>query len=123
MPYITETDNSELFPFTNEEGYKDFKKKNNNSSHLNIGVDFQYDDIHYIIVEKEEDIQKARNIVGNRIHIFTKAEIMEDMIGIDHHEEILPSQEQMDFEEAQRHIARLGKMAKEMWEKRKTEKK
>ena len=67
--------------------------------------------------------QKARNIVGNRIHIFTKAEIMEDMIGIDHHEEILPSQEQMDFEEAQRHIARLGKMAKEMWEKRKKKKK
>ena len=48
---------------------------------------------------------------------------MEDMIGIDHHEEILPSQEQMDFEAAQRHIARLDKMAKEMWEKRKTEKK
>ena len=47
---------------------------------------------------------------------------LEDMIGIDHHEEILPSQEQMDFEAAQRHSARLGKMAKEMWEKRKTEK-
>ena len=44
------------------------------------------------------------------------------LIGIDHHEEILPSQEQMDFEAAQRHSARLDKMAKEMWEKRKTEK-
>lgn len=123
VPYITETDNSELFPFTNEEGYKDFKKKNNDSSLLNIGVDFQYDDIHYIIVEKEEDIQNTRDIVGDRIHIFTKAEIMEDVIGVDHHEEILPSQDQLDFEAAQRHAVRMSKMAKEMWEKRKTEKK
>lgn len=122
VPYITETDNSELFPFTNEDGYKDFKKKNNNSSLLDIGVDFQYDDIHYIIVEKEEDINRTRSIVGDRIHIFTKDEIMEDVIGVDHHEEILPSQEQMDFEAAQRHVARLSKMAKDIWEKRKIEK-
>ena len=89
VPYITETDNSESFPFINEEGYKDFKKKNNNSSLLDI---------------------------------FTKAEIMEDVIGVDHHEEILPSQEQMDFEAAQRHVARISKMAKEMWEKHKESK-
>ena len=47
---------------------------------------------------------------------------MEDVIGVDHHEEILPSQEQMDFEAAQRHVARLSKMAKDIWEKRKIEK-
>lgn len=121
VPYITETDNSELCPFYNEEGYQEFKRGNNDNSLLDIGVDFQYDDIHYIIVEKEEDIQKTRDIVGDKVHIFTKVEIIEDMIGVDHHEEILPSQEQMDFEAAQRHVARISQMAKEMWEKRKTE--
>ena len=47
---------------------------------------------------------------------------MEDVIGVDHHEEIIPSQEQLDFEATQRHVARMSKMAKEMWEKRKIEK-
>lgn len=119
VPYITETDNSELYPFINEDGYKDFKKKNNNSSLLEIGVDFQYDDIHYIIVEKEKDIHRTRSIVGDRIHVFTKDEIMEDVIGVEHHEEIHPSPEQLDYEATQRHIVRLSKMAKEFWEKQK----
>lgn len=56
VPYITETDNSKLWPFYDEEDYKEFKKENNGTSLLDIGVDFQYDDINYIIVEKEEDI-------------------------------------------------------------------
>lgn len=122
VPYITETDNSELWPFYNEEGYKVFKKNNNDSSLLDIGVEFQYNDIHYVIVEKEEDVQKTRDIIGDRVHIFTKAEIMEDVIGVDHHEEILPSLEQQDFEAAQRYAARLSKLAKEYFEKSKKEK-
>lgn len=123
VPYITETENAELWPFYDEKGYKEFKKNNNDSSLLKIGVNFQYDDIHYIIVEKDEDIKKTKDIVGDRIHIFTKSEIMEDVIGVDHHDEILPSREQMDYEAAQRHIERIRKMAMEIWEKRKTEKK
>ncbi len=122
VPYITETDNSELWPFLNEEGYQEFKKENNGTSLLDVGVDFQYDDIHYIIVEKEDDIHRTRSIVGDRIHIFTKDEVMEDVMGVNHHEEMLPSQEQLDYEAAQRHIARLGKMVHEYYEKRKKEK-
>lgn len=122
VPYITETDNSELWPFLNEEGYQEFKKENNGTSLLDVGVDFQYDDIHYIIVEKEDDIHRTRSIVGDRIHIFTKDEVMEDVMGVNHHEEMLPSQEQLDYEAAQRHIARLGKMVHEYFEKRKKEK-
>lgn len=113
VPYITETDNSELWPFYDEKGYKEFKKNNNDSPLLEIGVDFQYEDIHYIIVEKDDDVQKTKDIVGDRIHIFTKAEIMEDVIGVDHHDEILPSQEQMDHEAAQRHVARMRRMVTE----------
>lgn len=32
------------------------------------------------------------------------------MIGVDHHEEILPSPFEMDFEATQRHLARVSKM-------------
>ena len=123
VPYITQTDNSELLPFLNEDGYHAFKKENNGTSLLDVGVDFQYDDIHYIIVEKEDDIHRTRSIVGDRIHIFTKDEVMEDVIGVDHHEEILPTQEQMDFAAAKQHLERITKMFKEIRENNKTEKK
>jgi len=122
VPYITETDNSKLWPFYDEEDYKEFKNENNGTSLLDVGVDFQYDDIHYIIVEKEDDISRTRSLVGDRIHIFTKDEVMENVIGVDHHEEMLPSPEQLDYEAAQRHIARLGKMVHEYFEKSKNKK-
>lgn len=113
VPYISETDNAELMPFFSEEGYKEYKKSHDGKSLLEIGVDFQYDDIHYIIVEKDDDVQKTKDMVGDKIHIFTKAEVMEDVIGVDHHEEILPSQEQLDSEAAQRHLARISEMVHE----------
>lgn len=118
VPYITETDNSELWPFYDEEGYKEFKKENNGTSLLDIGIDFQYDDIHYIIVEKEDDICRTRSIVGDRIHIFTKDEVLEDVVGVEHHEEILPSQFEMDLEASQRHLARISKMMHEKMEEK-----
>lgn len=118
VPYITETDNSKLWPFYDEEGYKVFKKENNGTSLLDIGVDFQYDDIHYIIVEKEEDIHRTREIVGDRIHIFTKDEVVEDVIGVDHHEEMLPSPEQLDYEASMRHLARISKMMHDKMEEK-----
>lgn len=118
VPYITETDNSELWPFYDEEGYKDFKKENNGTSLLDIGVEFQYEDIHYIIVEKEKDIHRTREIVGDRIHIFTKDEVVEDVIGVDHHEEILPSQFEMDLEASQRHLARVSKIMHDKMEEK-----
>lgn len=113
VPYITETDKAEVMPFLTEEGYKKYKEDHDGNSLLDFGVEFQYDDIHYIIVEKESDIQNTRDIVGDRIHIFTKEEILEDIVGVDHHEEILPSQFEIDYEAAQRHIARLSKMMHE----------
>lgn len=109
VPYITETDKAGIMPFLTENEYKEYKENNNGKSLLEIGVDFNYDDIHYIIVETNEDIQKTRDIIGNEIHIFTKNEIIEDVIGVDHHEEMLPSQEQMDMEAGLRHIERIKK--------------
>ncbi len=106
VPYITETDKAEVMPFLTEDSYKEYKNEHNGSSLLDIGVEFQYDDIHYIIVEKDEDVQKTIDIVGDRIHIFTKDEVVEDVIGIDHHDEILPSPLEQDIEAAKRHLER-----------------
>lgn len=122
VPYITETETAKVMPFLVGDGYKEYKNAHNGSSLLDIGVEFQYVDIHYIIVEKDEDVQKTKDIVGDRIHIFTKDEVVEDVIGVEHHDEILPSPEQLDSEAAQRHVTRLTMMAKELWEKRKEEK-
>lgn len=122
VPYITETENAEIWPFYNEEDYKQYKKEHDGSSILEIGVDFEGDDISYVIVEKEDDIKETRKLVGERTHIFIKDEIMEDVVGVDHHNEIRPSPELLDYEAAQRHAARLSKMAKEIakekWEKK-----
>ncbi len=81
---------------------------------MDIGVEFSYDDIKYIIVDTEEDISKTRDIVGDKAHIFSKNEVIEDFVGIQHHEEILPSQEELDLEATERHLARISKMAHEM---------
>lgn len=109
VPTRDETDKVELMPYLAENQYEDFKEKNNGSSLLDIGVDFQYDNIYYIIVKTKDDIPRTRDIVGNDIHIFTKPELIEDIIGIDHHEEILPSQKQLDIEASLRHMERFRK--------------
>lgn len=118
VPYITETDNAEIWPFFNEEDYKQYKKEHDGSSLLEIGIDFEYEDINYIIVGEEGDIKETRELVGEKTHIFTKDEIMEDVVGVNHHNEILPSPELLDFEAAQRYATKLAKMAKEIAEKK-----
>lgn len=109
IPSTTETDKVEVLSYLTEKEYKDFKENNDGKSLLKIGVNFQYDDIHYIIVKTKDDVIKTKDIVGNNIHLFTKNEIIEDVIGVEHHEEILPSQQQLDMEAALRHIERVKK--------------
>lgn len=118
IPFITETEKAKYPPFFTEEKYKDYKAQNGDSSLLDIGVGFQYEDIHYIIVKSEEDVSKTRSIVGEGIHIFTKNEVIEDVIGIEHHDEIKPSQERADYEAAKRHMERMKRMFEEEWAKR-----
>lgn len=119
VPYISESDNASMMPYLSENDYREYKEKHNGMSLLDFGVDFEFDDIHYIIVESEADIQKTRGFVDERIHVFTKDEVIEDVIGIDHHKEILPSQEQADYEAALRHMDRTQALFKEMLNKRK----
>ena len=119
VPYITDKNNASVIPFLTENGYKDFKNHNNGMSILDFVVDFQYDDINYIIVESEADIKNTREVVGERVHIFTKDEIIEDVIGIDHHKMVHPPKEQIEHEAAQKYVDGLMKQVKEVWQNKK----
>lgn len=122
VPYITETDNVAEMPFLTEDGYKEYKDAHNGSSLLTMGVDFNYDDISYIIVEKREDVQKVKDLLGDSCHIFMKEEVETDVVGVGHHVEILPSPEQQDYEAALRHVERTSKRLQEALERRKKNK-
>lgn len=109
VPFITETDEHKIYPFLSEESYYEFKQKNNNTSLLDFGVEFSFDDIKYIIVESAEDVARVKAITGDtNIHIFTKSDVIVDIIGVDHHEEILPSQESQDYDATLRHMDRIN---------------
>lgn len=116
IPGMEEMRQAKVIPALIEKHYKKYKKTHDGSSLLDMGVEFQYDNIHYIIVEKDEDVQKTKDIVGDRTHIFTKEEVVEDVIGVEHHKEILPSPEQQDYEAALRHLNRTKKMWDEVLE-------
>ena len=75
---------------------------------LDFGVSFDYSDIKYLIVNSEANIEEVRKILAkdsdvSNILIVTKKDVMEDFVGIEHNKEILPSQEQQDYEAAKRH--------------------
>ena len=45
VPWITETDKIGVLPFLTEKGYNEYKESHEGNSLLDIGVDFQYEDI------------------------------------------------------------------------------
>lgn len=111
VPYITETDKERIPPFILEEQYEQFKKING-SSMLDFGVDFEYSDIKYLIVKSKSNVEEVKRILSNdgsssNILIVTKKDVMEDFVGIEHNDEIIPSQEQQDFYATQRHLQRM----------------
>lgn len=111
VPYITETGKERIPLFILEEQYEQFKKING-SSMLDFGVDFEYSDIKYLIVKSKSNVEEVKRILSNdgsssNILIVTKKDVMEDFVGIEHNDEIIPSQEQLDFHATQRHLQRM----------------
>lgn len=123
VPHITETDKEGIPPFILEEQYEEFKKANG-SSMLDFGVSFEYSDIKYLIVNSESNIEEVKKVLSregtfSNILIVTKKDVMEDFIGIEHNEEILPSLEEQDLEAAQRHLSRMRERIFNMLSERK----
>lgn len=120
VPYITETDKHEVMPYLTEDGYADYKKQIGHSR-LDFGVSFEYSDIKYLIVNSESNIKDVRKILSSspevsHINIVTKKDVMEDFIGIEHNEEILPSPKESDIEATLRHLNRMTQDFKQGWE-------
>lgn len=76
-------------PVLLEKDYEEYKKKHNGSSLLDIGLDFTIKDVKYLIVKSESNKNEVDKILRkhketSHIHVFTKAQILEDLIGIEH---------------------------------------
>lgn len=114
VPFITETDKEGIPPYILEEQYEEFKKEKG-SSMLDFGVTFEYSDIKYLIVNSKSNVVEVEKMLSkegslSNILIVTKRDVMEDFVGVEHNEEILPSPEQQDFEATQRHLQRIRNM-------------
>lgn len=76
-----------LEPFIREKfRYDSYKEKHNKSSLLNIGIDFNYSDIRYIIAQNDKDIIDFKELIGvdYNINYFTIDQIRNDFIGDNH---------------------------------------
>lgn len=113
VPYITETDEASLLPFLTEEKYIQYKKEHKGNSRTSLGIDFQYDDIKCVVVEDEDDISKLKDIAGESFRIFTKREVIEDFVGVEHNEEALPSLSKAETDAIKRHVDILSQMYEE----------
>lgn len=72
--------------------YSDYKKERSSST-LDFGVKFTWEDVKYLIVNSNSNVTEVNNLlkkenVTRPIYIFTKAQVLEDFVGIEHHKEI-----------------------------------
>lgn len=84
-----ELDKHQYSPILIGGNYEKYKKEHNDKSLLEIGVDFTFKDIKYLIVKSEQNRTEVEEILKKdkderHIHIFTKKEILEEFIGIEH---------------------------------------
>lgn len=88
-PQILEWNGIEVF--LNEEEYKRYKMRTGNSLIKSMKVPFEWEDIRFIIVENEDNINEFRRIIERgsekknlRINYFTNTQIENDVIGGNH---------------------------------------
>ena len=82
--------------------YETYKKTHNNSSLLNksLNVPYEWDDIKYVIVEKDSEKLEFKNLIESlsgrtdlSISFFTNKEVLDDIIGMNHDEQDTPNNE------------------------------
>ena len=70
--------------------YETYKKRHKNSSHIPLHIQFEWDDIKYIIVQNSDNKDEFRELLKKLgcnnpdIHIYDSKQIKEDIIGIGH---------------------------------------
>lgn len=92
LPSEKEMNDNNLSQYLSAEEYNLYKKQNNNSSLIPIFVQFDWDDIKYIIVKNPENKEEFKKLLikfgyeFDNIQIFDVNQIKEDFIGIGHNQ-------------------------------------
>ncbi len=88
--------------------YEDYKKNHRNTSFLSteLNVPFKWDDLKYVVVEKDEEKDEIKELIKNiskknnlNISFFTNKEVKEDIIGLNHDEKDVSDISYMSHEE------------------------
>ena len=83
---------TEVSLYLSEAEYSDYKI-NKGSSTLDFGVKFAWEDVKYLIVNSDSNVTEVNNLLKKEnvtipIYIFTKTQVLEDFVGIEHHKEV-----------------------------------
>lgn len=108
----------EIRIYLTEVEYESYKREKGNSM-LNLGVKFTWDDVKYLIVNSESNVSEIHQIlkkenINRPIYIFTKSQVMEDFVGIDHHKEVPLPVQNIDLRDISDSIRQIERMAEEI---------
>ena len=106
------------------EEYASYKKTHKGKSLLDeVSIEFDYDDINYIVVKSDMNVAQTKKIFGDSLHkfnvnILTKDQVVYDIIGSNHNIPIVKSQQELDLEGAQRLIHNALRFGQDILNKR-----
>ena len=121
VPYFTKLiGNQQMLSM---EEYASYKEAHGGNSILDdISIEFDYSDINYIVVRSDSNVAQTKRILGEHLQkfniiILTKLQVEYDIIGSNHNIPVLKTQQEMDFEGAQRIVKEALRFGQERWKK------
>lgn len=122
VPYFTQLKGNKHM--LSMEEYASYKKTHKGKSLLDeVSIEFDYDDINYIVVKSDMNVAQTKKIFGDSLHkfnvnILTKDQVVYDIIGSNHNIPIVKSQQELDLEGAQRLIHNALRFGQDILNKR-----
>lgn len=126
VPENTDIKENGRAPMLSSSDYDKYKQGHSGNSVLNFGVDFEWNDIKYIVVKEEQQIMRIKmlldtlNCDNGNIIIFCSSQIREDVIGIEHNVPIdKPNQDEIDLGDMQLKATRAiisGSTSPDYWD-------
>lgn len=89
-PTIEEFQDLKLTWLMNKSEYEKFKEDNGGTPLLSVGVNFEWSDVKYIIVDKESEVDEfnrqfiCNNAQASHVQIFYATQVLRDFIGAEH---------------------------------------
>lgn len=119
VPYFTQLKGNQHM-LTMEE-YASYKESHNGKSLLDdVNIEFEYSDINYIVVRSAANVAQAKGLLGeclqkSNINIFTKDQVVYDIIGSNHNIPVDKPQIAKDMEGAHRLVQDALRFGQEMF--------